>query len=342
MKRILLFVLTLFLVACTKPVDQKKSSTSEYFGLEVPGDTAQVFAEGIVSDALANRDVAIMPDGKEIYWCVSVASAGINTIMFSKSVNGKWTKPEVVPGLENSKFTYMEPNISHDGKKMFFFSDMPDSAAGETGRGESDIWVMDRVGGGWGNPHNAGAPVNSDAPEFFPSLTKTGTIYFSRADPKTRVHYIYKSEYIDGKYNEPEILPGEVNTGRNRFNAFVAPDESYIIVPTVGREDSYGGCDYYISFNLGGGKWTMAENMGPEINSKDAREWSPYVSPDGKYFFFMSARTGSKYKNVALNYANIQRLNSQCQNGNSDIYWISTNIIEKLREKVLKKSEEEI
>ncbi len=341
MKGIYLLLITIIFTGCAKNTNIKETSSEKYFGLEEAGDTSKLFATGIVSDALANRDVAITPDGKEIYWCVRIATAGVNAIVYSRFEKGKWSNPAVVPNLTNTAYNYLEPNITSDGKKMFFFSDMPDTLSGEE-TGDSDIWVMDRIGEGWGNPYNLDGPVNSDAPEFFPSLAKNSTIYFSRADPNTRVHFIYKSEYIDGKYIEPELLPAEVNSGRNRFNSFVAPDESYIIVPTMGREDTYGGCDYYISFNLGGGKWTMAENMGPEINSDDPREWSPYVSPDGKFFFFMSARLNKKFDDSKVNFENIQKLNNAPQNGNSDIYWISTSIIEKLRAKALKKVEEEI
>ena len=39
---------------------------------------------------------------------------------------------------------------------------------------------MDREGDGWGEPYNLGPPVNSDAPEYYPSVTSDGTLYFTR------------------------------------------------------------------------------------------------------------------------------------------------------------------
>ena len=44
---------------------------------------------------------------------------------------------------------------------------------------------------------------------------------------------------------ETELLPEQVNCGANRFNAFVSPDESFVIVPAAGMEDAYDGVDYY-------------------------------------------------------------------------------------------------
>ena len=44
-----------------------------------------------------------------------------------------------------------------------------------------------------------------------------------------------RSRFVDGAYAEPELLGPEVNCGSNRFNVFVAPDESFAIVPDVGH-----------------------------------------------------------------------------------------------------------
>ena len=57
----------------------------------------------------------------------------------------------------------------------------------------------------------------------------------------------------------------------------------------LGRPDSLGGGDLSSSYQQDG-KWTPAKNLGPKVNGPGL-EISPYVSPDGKYFFFSSART---------------------------------------------------
>ena len=35
-------------------------------------------------------------------------------------------------------------------------------------------------------------------------------------------------------------------------------------------------------------------NLGPNINTPGGREYTPYVSPDGRYFFFMSTRAAAE------------------------------------------------
>jgi len=68
----------------------------------------------------------------------------------------------------------------------------------------------------------------------------------------------------------------------------IAPDESFLLFTAVGRPDSVGSFDIYVSFAKDGG-WTPARNLGPEVNGP-ARDYSPRLSPDGKFLFFSSER----------------------------------------------------
>lgn len=302
-----------------------------YFGLKPPGLKPELFAPGIVTTAMYTRDTAITPDGKEIYFCAAVG--GYATILVTREVNGRWTRPEVAPHMENPDRMNWEPCISPDGKKFFFLSYLSDTGDGKTA-GNQDIWVMDRTDRGWGKPYNLGPPVNTEKSEFFPSVTRDGTLYFSRAEKGSLISYIYLSRLKNGKYTEPEKLPARVNSGESQYNAFVSPDEGYLIVPVSGREDSYGGTDYYIVFRDAEDNWSEPVNMGDTVNTPDGGEYSPYVSPDGKYFFFMSSRTQpDEEKPAKLSYGFFRMLYNKPQNGNSDIYWMDASIIENLRPK---------
>ena len=83
------------------------------------------------------------------------------------------------------------------------------------------------------------------------------------------------------------------------LDVFIAPDESYIIFASQ-RRDGKGMGDLYISFKNEVGEWKQAVNMDRGI-STDKHELCPYVTKDGKYFFYTS---------------------------NQDIYWISTEIFD--------------
>jgi len=270
------------------------------------------------------------PDGSEIYFSGVVgANHNFSAILVLRRVDGRWSKPQVAPFSGN--YMDLEPAISPDGQRFFFMSNRPGPGVTEP-LGSEDIWVMERIPEGWSEPKNLGPPVNSAAPEFFPSVTRDGTLYFTRRG-EGRSETIFRSRFVDGAYAEPEELGAEVNSGQTQFNAFIAPDESYLVVCVWGREDSRGGVDYYVVFRSPDDRWSEPVNLGAEINMAEGAEWSPYVSPDGEYFFFMSSRATiqDRHSPERLEYADLQRLHGLPMNGNSDIWWVDSEVITRLR-----------
>jgi hypothetical protein len=331
-----LILLTFLVVNCSSEneVDNNDKISGPYLGQSMPGKEAELFAPGIISAGLKERDIAMTPEMDEIYYTSLVGGFTYTTIMYVKQINGEWTSPEIAPFATNLNFKYYEPFITPDGSRLYYVSDMPDS--GKEAK-DSDIWYVERTVGRWGKPVNLGAPVNSEMDEYFPSVANDGDMYFTRNNPDG-TSTIFYSANNDGVYSEPEILGEEINGGRTRFNAFVAPDESYIIVPTYGMEDSYGATDYYITFKDSEGKWQGPFNMGETINSSAREEWSAYVSPDQKVMFFMSNRINEDY-DLSLEkstFSGLFKLNNSPQNGNSDIYWIDAGIIDELYDKYVK------
>ena len=306
-----------------------------YLGQTPPGAVPRVFAPGIVSTGLYERDVAMTPDGGEFYY--GVVSGQHAVIMETRLRDGRWTKPEVAPFSRNPRYLNLEPHISPDGQRFYFLSTrppdgapVPDSLVGQWVN--QDIWVMDRVGDGWSEPYNLGAPVNSDAPEFFPSTTRDGTIYFTREHSETRESVIYRARRDGAGFGEPERLPATVNSTTQQYNAFIDPDERYLLLGVFGRDDSFGGTDYYAVFRTEDDRWSGPVNLGAHINRPRGSEWSPYVSPDGKYFFFMSTRPADPGALPAeVTATELAALHLRAENGNPDIYWVDAGFIETLR-----------
>jgi hypothetical protein len=301
--------------------------TGPYLGQPVPGIEPELFAPGIVSSGLPTRDVAMTPDGSELYFAVTVG--GRSAILVTRQVDGVWTEPAVAPF--SGRHSDIEPAISADGKRFFFLSNRPPQGQPEKpGWAYQDIWVMDRDGQGWGEPYNLGPPVNTEAPEFFPSLTRDSTLYFTR-EPGPGQSQIFRSRLVDGVYTEPERLPDQVNCGQAQFNAFVAPDESWIIVPVLGREDNLGDADYYVVFRSANDAWSEPVNMGESFNRDKGRGWSASLSPDGRYLFFMSSRTGAETPMTGLTVAELLDRAARPGQGSAAIYWVDAGVIETLR-----------
>lgn len=337
MKNATSYFLLLILLLLSKTINSQNSAESDfsilkgpYLGQELPTTEPMLFAPGIISNGLHNRDVSISKDGKEMYFGLHSSGFKYSTILVSRLENGVWTAPEAVSFARDPRYSFLEPALSPDDSKIFFLSNLPKDSTDTPG--DEDIWVADRTEDGWGEPYNLGEPVNTSGNEFYPSFTRDGTLYFTRAAAGERIHYIYRSRQVNGSYTEPEKLPEQVNCGTNRFNAFVAFDESYVIVPAAGMEDALGGVDYYIVFRNEDDSWSEPKNMGPKINSQTGAEWSLSVSPDQKYIFFMASKDLPDSKQPeSLSFDFFQDLQTLPQNGSSDIYWIDAKIIEDLR-----------
>jgi hypothetical protein len=321
--RLLAAIALLLLAACRR----EPPPNGPYLDMKVPGARAVLFAPGVVSTGMHERDVAVTPYGQEIYWGVSTPGYGYATIVMARQTSTGWTPPRVATHLTDPSVLYIEPAISPDGKQLLFTLVRPDAA----GRfADSDIWVMDRGKTGWEKPRRLDEAVNTDGAEFFPSVTRGGALYFTREPKDGQNAGLYRSRPVDGKYQPAERLPAQVNGGQARFNAFVDRDERFLIVPMQGRADSLGGTDYYVVFRNDDDTWTEPVNLGAEVNTPGSQEYSPYISPDGKYFFFMSSRRAQSPP-ARLTYKFFADAAARPRNGNADVWWIDAGFIEKLR-----------
>ncbi len=321
-------------VADCTPQDARGPS-GDYLGQPLPGDEPELFAPGLVTTGIYTRDVAMTPDGSELYFGVLLGpvSAIIET---RRGPDGIWNEPEVAPFSRDSRFFNLEPAIAPDGSRFMFLSTRVEGREPEEQEirawSNQDIWVMDREGDHWGSPYNLGAPVNSEASEFFPSLTRDGTLYFTRSSEGEQESYIYRSRLEGGRYQEPERLGPEVNSTTNQFNAFISPDESYLIYSTGGRDDSVGGTDYYVVFRSPDDRWSEPINLGEEVNTPGDGEFSPFVSRDGRFFFFMSTRLTARDRIPdTLTWQYIRGYRMMPEIGNAGIYWMDASFIERLR-----------
>ena len=306
---IFLFCLTNFL----------RAQQITYPGKELPSDTAKLFAKGILSDGLSNRDFTISPNGDEIFFTLQGQKFSSSTILHMRKENGKWSEPEVAPF--SGTYRDLEATFTADGKTIFFSSDRPVNEKDSTN--DFDIWKVEKKINGWGEPAHLGFTVNTDKDEFYPSLTKNGDLYFTvEAEYGKGKEDIVMCAFKIGTYEKPVSLPEAINSAGYEFNAFVDPDGKYILFTGYGRKDDMGRGDLYISKKDANGNWLPAEHLPAGINSADL-DYCPFVSWDKKVLFFTSNRS-SKSLSVhgKQNYNELKTLLSSAGNGLDDIYWI--------------------
>jgi hypothetical protein len=288
-----------------------------YLGQKPPGMTPEIFAPGIVSTGYSEAKAVFSPDGRELYY--QLWDAPFPVIVMMQEKTGCWTKPEIAPFSGQIIEGY---NISPDGKKMFITSHRPlDSKGGPDEKGR--IWVSEKSDGDWGK-------LRPLKPSIFGYLAvaESGNLYLATGD-------IWLSEFINGDYAEMEKIGDSINTDEYwEEDPYIAPDESFILF--CRRDDGFGSWDIFVSFRRDDGTWTEAKNMGGKINSS-ASEVYPFVTPDGKFFFFSSRRTIHKsYSETPITYEEKIRILNSPGNGNADIYWVDARIIQDLKPDELK------
>lgn len=265
-----------------------------------PGTTPRVFASGKVSTEKEFEFGAVFSnDRSEFYYGVEINGKAETRMM--KFENGNWSQPVKI--LVHEVYSYNDPFLTPDGKKLFFISDR--SMTGTGAKKDYDIWYVERQGEGWSEPKNAGKNINSDKNEYYISFTKTSKMYFSSntQDNERKNNYdIYSSDMKNGEFQPSVKLGPGINTSFYEADVFVAPDESYLVF-AANRPGGLGSGDLYISFRKPDGTWTPSKSLGNTINT-ETDDFCPYVSPDGNYLFYASR---------------------------GDIYWVSTEVLRKLR-----------
>jgi Tol biopolymer transport system component len=292
----------------------------QYPDKRVPADTPILFAQGLLTDGLSNRDLTISPTGDELFFTIQHPKFIASVIIRVTKENGIWGKPEVAPfsGLNRD----LEASFSPDGKTLYFSSDRP--LADKKPKRDFDIWKVTKTAGGkWGLPENLGPVVNTPQNEFYPSVAKNGNLYFTveAAYGKGSEDIVLCKSTSKG-YEAPISLPEDINTKFDEFNAFVDPDEQFILFTCQGRADDMGKGDLYIARKNAAGNWQPARHLPAGINSTSL-DYCPYITPDKKYMVFTSNRLSKGwYDDKAVDYKTLKSLLSEAGNGLDDLYWV--------------------
>jgi hypothetical protein len=269
------------------------------------------------------RDFTISSTEDEAYFTAQSYLGELSVIITIKKENGKWSEPEIAPF--SGKYQDLEPFLSPDGLRLYFVSNRP--LSDHTAKPKDfDIWYVQREDqdSKWSNPINIGSPINTENNEFYPCVTINNNLYFtSDASNSKGKDDIFFCEWENGHYLDPISMSDSINSEGYEFNAFVSPDESFIIFSGYNRENGFGSGDLYISFQNTDGTWAKANNMGSEINS-DKMDYCPFMDMKTKTLYFTSKRSQLDYEsNGFTSIRDLLNKINKYENGLSRIYEVS-------------------
>ena len=270
------------------------------------------------------RDFTISKNQDEIYFTIQNPTEDRAVIAVIKKNKKSWSEPEMTSFSGN--FRNIEPFLTQDGLRLYFASNRSINDT-TTKAKDYDIWYVERkdLKSEWSKPINVGAPVNSINDEFYPCVTLNGNLYFTSDAIKT----LGKDDILvckwDGKqYTEPENLGMNINSPGYEFNAFVSPNEEFIIYTCYGRPDGLGSGDLYISYKNNTGNWDEPKNLGKTINSKQM-DYCPFYDITTQTLYFTSKRTAVIEK-IFTNLQEFETEISMYENGLSRIYKLNIKL----------------
>lgn len=301
-----IIVSIVFLGACKIEKSNAKEGDSSieesfYLGQKPPGLIPEVFAPDIISIEGRNASsISFSPDLDEVYFTVSEKDekdeeVSIYSIYFSKLRDNELTPAKRANFTIGRKNEELYPFVSHNGKRIYF-------TAFDSIFSDEKIWYVNRLEDSWSDAIQLDSPINDDL-VFYINQAKNGDLFYTSIS-KGKMYYAPNKK---GEFSEVQEV--EIEFGHH---GFISPSQEYLLVYTRNKEnEKRKDHDIYVCFNEKDGTWTKPIPLGNEVNS-DLGESCPSITPDGKYLFF-------------------NRSNDKDESSN--LYWVSTEVLEKLRPK---------
>lgn len=306
-KYFVLLLVAVFLFACTK----------ETLDLKTDDCLPELYLPWIVNTPAFEMNASFSKSGKEFYYSVADPYQNYNAIVSVKQGRRIWRNPEVVSF--SGVYSDFDPFLTYNENRLYFCSRRPLQESTDK-TNDANIWFVQKDNDAWGKPQALNTNINSEFDEYYISVSRNGSIYFS----STRSGGIgsWDIYFSQDQNSTVESIGKPVNSAYREWDPFIAEDESFIIF-TSDRKGGYGGGDLYVSFKGDNGEWGSPQNLGNKVNTTDY-EYCPAISRDMEYLYFsrfggssIDFNTGSKkslmqltnkFKSIENGLGNIYRI----------------------------------
>lgn len=203
--------------------------------------------EGSINTEFHDAASAFYYEGDKEYLCTymsdteSKLSRAGDVFISRRGSSGKWGKSKSFGKIINSSYYDDGAVMTSDGTKVYFFSER------KGGLGGTDIYVSKKVGRReWSEPENLGPVINTDEDEGAIFLSEDGnTMFFSSKGHNSMGSYdIFKSEFKNGAWTQPQNLGYPINSVREDLNFFIVEDGKEALFVSD-RDGGHGDRDIY-------------------------------------------------------------------------------------------------
>ena len=190
----------------------------------------------------------------------------------------------------NSEYPDFSPVLSADERMIIYTTrrKMPTSSEkGLDGQYPEDIVVSYKDDNNiWSGPKPISEFINTNGNEASINLTPDGQTLIVYQDAGTGGGDVYYSTWDGKDWSSLQQFGSDINTKYWETHACLSADNNTLYFVSD-RPGGYGGRDIYRCVKLPNGKWSLAQNAGPIINTKYDED-GPFIHPDGITLIFSS------------------------------------------------------
>lgn len=307
----------IFILALLASCSQNQQNTTEtsappsYMGQPTPDMEPVLFAPGVVNTDAVELNGVFNHAMDEFFFTRIMDGSFI--IHHSELSEGEWSAPSPIQMFPDNGIpsTAVDMTVTPDGTTMYFLGRFQEDTLTQA---SLDIYQSKKLDGQWQMATRVPEPVSTEYDELYPVAVADGSIYFISNRPGIGRRDVWRAQAKgDGSFEEPVSLGPAINSAGGSGDTYVSPDESILIYSTVRADSVYG---MRVSFKKDG-EWQEPIYLGETINT-NATDFCPYMTPDGKYFFFSrrySDPPGSGWEGVT----------------GGDVLWIDANFLYNFR-----------
>ncbi len=201
----------------------------------------------------------------------------------------------------NTEYNEIAPVISPDGKTLYFSRiSHPQNSFGD--KGSQDIWFAESVNGQWSLARRISTPINKEEYNSLYSITPDGNTMLIKgayANGRYETRGFSTSQRLAKGWSPPQKLdiPGYEKMSKGQFDCGFLSNDGKVLIMAFSEKKNSKQDDIYVSFKQKNGSWTKPLNLGPEVNTDQFTETTPFLAADGVTLYFSSDRTGGQGNN---------------------------------------------